>query len=124
MELGKLKEAAGKHGVKVGFFKKGLYKQLAQSIPEDSEIELIIEGYDPASLNAVPVVVCAEKVYMAAYNGKMGLPSISTFKRERIEGVEIGGGVMKTVNINMGTGAYSVSRLKPDGAQALMNALS
>lgn len=117
MTIDELKEIAAKHGIKVGWTRKGLYRQLAESIVDGEEVLLIVEGL--AGTNKVPVIVTPDRVYMAWYQTSMGGMDVQTINRSKIEGVATSGTLLKRVIISTAGKDYVVEKIAPDKAQEL-----
>jgi hypothetical protein len=114
MDVSKLQEAAAAHGVKVGMLKKGLYTMLAQSIPDDAEIEIVAEGL--AGPNPVPIVVTEKTVYAMSHKGAFGL-NAATISRAKITDVEVSGGLLATLVISVQGKEYAFERMQMPVAQ-------
>jgi hypothetical protein len=118
MNFDKLKDDLKEHGIKVGFMKKGLYRQLSDFIPEDAEIVAAGEGLDSKSANATPAIVTNNNVYLAKYPSVMSLPDVATIKRESITGCEVNGGLLATLTISTTSKDYQIERIpKPTAAK-------
>lgn len=121
MDFDKLKETAQQHKIKIGFTRKGLYKSLAETMPDDAQIEMIAEGLSGA--NKAPIIVTADKVYIAVWGGMIGV-DVATINRPNITSVSTSGGFLKTLSIDVQGKTYSVGSMAPPEAQAVARLLS
>ena len=124
MDFDKLKEQLQGHGIKVGFLKKGLYKQVAGQIPDNSTIEAACEGLDPKSANAIPVIITAGKIYLVKYASIIGGIDFSSIDRKSVTGVDVSGGILATLAINTAGQRYEITKVGKPQAMSISRALS
>lgn len=127
MTFDDFKAKAKEYGVKVEFLNKGLYRAIFQQLPDQLDIdniELIAEGFDKTSTNAVPVIVTDNRVFLTKYKGKFSGPAVTAVSRDKIEAVETSGMALKKVFISTQGSEYTIERVKPDQAQKLAQLFS
>ncbi len=110
--------------IKVGFFKKGLYKQLAMAIPDDAVIEAACEGMDSKSANAIPVIVTADKVYLVKYKGIMGGLDFGIISRDSITGADVSGEVLSSLTIHTKSDSYKIEKVGQPVAMQMASVLA
>ena len=124
MNFDKLTEELKKHKIKVGMFKKKLYRQIADMIPDGAEIVAAAEGLAKDTPSAIPVIVTPEKVYMLKYAGLMGGLSSAVISRSSITGVDVTGGILSTVFINTTGERYEITKVARQQAMEISRALA
>jgi len=123
MKLEALKAQAKQHDIKVGWTNKALFSQIAQKLPEDAEIEVIVTGLNENS-QKVYVVVTPEKVYMISYASIVGGINTATIDRSKITGVSTSGGLLRSVSISTAGGNYVIDKANPQSAAKIESVLA
>jgi hypothetical protein len=126
MNLEKLAAEAKKHGVNVGFLNKGLYKNIANAIPENEEILCVAEGVSTKTLNKVPIIVTRRCVYMIQYGtGLLGGIETATIPVARVGSVFTkGGGLLVDLFISEGTVQHSAGNIGKARAQKIISIIT
>lgn len=124
MQYERMVEELAKHGIKVSFLKKGLYKQVASKLPEETEIIAAGEGLDSKSANAVPVIVTPEKIYLIKYSGALVGIDLAVIKRDSITSCESSGALLGTLRINTKGQQFIVEKMQAQKAQELASLLA
>ena len=128
MDFEKLKNIAGKYGVKVGFTNKGLYANLAQIIPDDEEILYILEGVDKKSSNSAPVIITGKAVYFIAYAGKLFGVNTIAIPISKITSVSADksgfGGLLQNLSIAEGTVVHVITDVGAPRAQQAITTIN
>jgi predicted Zn-dependent peptidase len=110
MDFAKFTEELKKYKIKVGIFKKGVYTNLAQIIPDGETIKYAVEGIDEKS-QTTPLIVTDKAVYMMS-QGLLMASGASTIPLSKITSVSsvkgAMGGLFQNIVIAEGTIIHTV----------------
>lgn len=122
MNLENLKEQLKAHGIKIGWTTKGLYKTLAESLPQDAAIAAAGEGF--AGTNKAPVVVTEKHVVMASYPEAISLPSVHVISRDKVASASVEGGVLAKLVIDTQGQTFEVPGIQRPSAAKIASIIA
>ena len=124
MEFNKLVATAKDKGIKVGFMTKGLYKMVAQSLPDQEKIQDMGEGLDKKSGNKAPIIITGQNVYFFSFSNALGGLDQATIPIQNISSISVeGGALLPNLVISEGTNSYVAENVGPK-AHELMKCIN